>query len=98
MPTSPTHAIVVNVTFKEGLEDSASNMLETQVVPAARSAAGFVAGSWLHSDDGRTGTSVELFDSLANAEAELGRRGTEMPPESPVTIDSVAIMKVVASA
>ena len=98
MPATPTHAIVVTVTFKPGLEETASDMLETQVVPAAQAAPGFVAGYWLHGADGRTGTSVELFDSRANAEAELGRRSTEMPPESPVTVDSAAVFAVVASA
>ena len=98
MAGTPTCAIVVNVTFKPGFEESASKMLETEVVPAAKSAFGFVVGYWMHSADRRRGTSVELFDSLANAEAEMGRRSTEMLPESPVTIESAAILNVVASA
>ena len=98
MPSTPTHTIVVRVTFKPGLEAAATKTLETEVVPGAKSAAGFVAGYWMHSEDGRTGTSVELFDSLANAQAEMGRRSIAMPPESPVTIDSAAILSIVASA
>jgi hypothetical protein len=92
MAGTPTHAIVVTVTLKPGFEDSAKTMLETEVVPGAKAAPGFVAGYWMHSADGRTGTSVEPFDSLANAEAEMGRRSSKMPPESPVTIDSAGIL------
>ena len=98
MAGTPTHAIVVSVTFKPGFEESANKTLETEVVPGAKSAPGFIAGYWMHSADGRTGASVELFDSLANAEAEMGRRNTQMPPESPVTIDSAVILSIVASA
>ncbi|HTT87366.1 MAG TPA: hypothetical protein VMF60_08370 [Acidimicrobiales bacterium] len=98
MADVPTHAIVVRVTFKAGLEEVATKLLETEVVPGARQADGFVAGYWMHSDDHRRGTSVELFDSLANAEAELGRRSTEMPPESPVSIESVEILEIVVRA
>ena len=98
MAGTPTCAIVVNVSFKPGFEEPANKMLETEVVPGAKSAPGFVAGYWMHSGDGRTGASVELFDSLANAEAEMGRRSTEMPSESPVTIDRAAILSIVASA
>lgn len=98
MAGTPTHAIVVRVTFKPGLEETTTKTLETEVVPGAKAAAGFVAGYWMHAENGRMGTSVELFDSLANAQAEMGRRSTGMPPESPVTIDSAEILEIVASA
>lgn len=93
-----THAVVVTVTFKPGFEEAATKTLNAEVVPGARSAAGFIAGYWMHAADRRTGTSVELFDSLANAEAELAKRSTQMPPESPVTVDSAEILEVAASA
>lgn len=98
MAGTPTHTIVVNVTFKPGLEESANQMLNTQVIPGAKSATGFVGGYWMHSADNATGSSVELFDSRAHAEAELAKRSTEMPPESPVTVTSVAIMEIAGSA
>jgi hypothetical protein len=98
MAGAPTHAIVVNVTFREEMMAIADDMLRTQVIPGAKAAEGFVAGYWMHSADGRTGTSVELFDSLANAEAELGRRSTTSPPESPVNVDGVAILEIVGNA
>lgn len=98
MASTPTHAIVVRVTFKPGFEEAATNTLETEVVPAAKAAEGFLAGYWMHGERGRTGTSVELFDSLASAQAELARRSTEMPAEAPVTIDSAEILEIAASA
>lgn len=98
MASAPTYAIVVRVTFKPGLEEAATKTLETEVVPAAKAAAGFVTGFWMHAQDGRTGTSVELFDSRSNAEAEMSRRSMAMPAESPVTIDSAEILEVAASA
>ena len=98
MAGTPTHAIVVRVTFKPGLAEAAAKILDTEVVPGAKAAPGFVAGYWLHSEDGRTGTSVELFDSLENARAELGRRSTSMPPDSPVTVDGAEILEIAASA
>jgi hypothetical protein len=98
MAATATHAIVVRVSFKKGMEETATNVLKTEVVPGAKAAAGFVAGYWMHADDGATGTSVELFDSLANAQAEMARRSTDMPLESPVTVDSAEILEIVASA
>ena len=98
MAGTPTHAIVVRVTFKAGFEEAATKMLNAEVVPGAKKAAGFVAGYWMHSEDGRTGTSVEVFDSLANAQAELGRRSTDMPADAPVSVDSAEILEIVARA
>ena len=98
MASTPTHAIVVRVTFKPNLAEVATKTLVTEVVPGAKAAVGFVAGYWMHAEDGRTGTSVEIFDSLANARAEVGRRSTDMPADSPVTIDSVEILEIAASA
>ena len=98
MAGTPTHAIVVRVTFKPGLEEAATKVLENEVVPAAKAAAGFVAGYWMHTEDGRTGTSVELFEGLANAQAEMSSRSADIPTESPVTIDSAEIVEIVASA
>lgn len=44
MPSAPTCAIVVSVAFKPGFEDMSTRMLESEVVPAAKAAPGFVAG------------------------------------------------------
>ena len=92
------HAIFVQVTFKPGLEDAAQRKLAENVIPNAKQAPGFQRGYWLHSEDGRSGMSIEVFDTAENAKAELGRRSTEMPPEMPVTIDSAGLYEVVGDA
>jgi hypothetical protein len=98
MAGSPTHAIFVRVSFKPGLVEAAIETLHNQVIPGAKAAPGFIAGYWLHSADRTKGTSVELFDSLENAEAELGRRSLVTPSEAPLTIDSAEILEVAARA
>ncbi len=55
MATRATHAIVVRVTFKPGLEEAAAKVLDTEVVPGAKAASGFIAGYWMHSEDGTQG-------------------------------------------
>ena len=98
MAASPTHAIVVKVTFKPGIQDMANTMLHEEVIPGAKKAEGFVTGYWMHGEDGSFGLSVELFDSLANAQAELGRRQTSSPADAPVEIVSVDVVEVVGRA
>jgi hypothetical protein len=73
---------VVKVRFKPGVQEVADTMLRDEVIPGAKKTEGFVAGYWMHAEDG-AGLSVELFDSLANAQAELGRRQTSAPAEAP---------------
>jgi hypothetical protein len=98
MAGTPTHAIVVRVTFKPGLVDASTEILHNQVVPSAKATPGFIAGYWLHDEGREHGTSVELFDTRANAQASLDQRNIEMPDEAPLTIDSVEVMEIAASA
>jgi hypothetical protein len=92
------HAIVVQVTFKAGRQHEAMSELEASVIPGVKRAEGFVAGYWLRTDDGARGVSVELFETSDNANAELARRSTDLPDQAPLSIDSVAIFEVIASA
>ena len=94
MTGSATHAIVVKVRFKPGVQEVADTMLRDEVIPGAKKTEGFVAGYWMHAEDG-AGLSVELFDSLANAQAELGRRQTSAPAEAPVEIVSLDVVEAV---
>ena len=50
MASTPTHTIVVRVTFKPGLEEAVTTVLENEVVTGAKAAAGFIAGYWMHSE------------------------------------------------
>jgi hypothetical protein len=92
------HAIVVQVTFKPGRQHEAVSELETNVIPGVKRAAGFVAGYWLRSDDETHGVSVEVFDTLDHANAEMARRSTGLPEQAPLSIDGAAILEVVATA
>jgi hypothetical protein len=90
------YAVVVRVTVRD--VEQAEPVLRDQVVPRVSQAPGFKTGYWTSSDEGgqTTGVSMVVFESKehALAAAEHVRQGT--PPT--VTIDSVEIREVVASA
>jgi len=92
------YAIVVTVAFQDMRHDEADKMLHDMVVPSAKASNGFISGYWLHSADGTRGTSVEVFQTQADAEAALASRGSGPPPGSPVDILTVELMEVIASA
>ena len=98
MAGTPTHAIVVKVRFGQDASDLADKALHEQVIPNAAKAEGFIAGYWMHSDDGTWGSSTELFDSRANAEAEMARRSGGPPPNVPVEVLSADIVTIVGTA
>jgi heme-degrading monooxygenase HmoA len=90
------HAVVVRVRVND--VERAQQALESEVVPQVSAAPGFKAGYWTRAtDDGETtGLSMVVFDSEEDARAAADRvRG--MVPET-VTLDSVEVREVVASA
>ena len=90
------YAVVVRVKVKD--VEQAQQVLESEVVPQVSAAPGFQAGYWTRSGDGSdtNGLSMVVFDSENNARAAADRvRG--MVPET-VTLDSVEVREVVASA
>ncbi len=92
------HAIVTNVELALGRDDEALAMLNQLVVPQAKASAGFTGGYWLHSADQAFGMSVEFFESQAAAEAAVATRREGPPPGAPVSVISVRLMDVAASA
>jgi hypothetical protein len=86
------HAVVVKVTLAD-LEGDAA-VLREQVVPRVSQAPGFVAGYWTRK--GNDGLSMSVWESedAANNASEMVRSA---PPEG-VTVDSVEVREVVASA
>jgi heme-degrading monooxygenase HmoA len=86
------HAVVVNVTINE--EDSAMEVLRSQVVPRVSGAPGFVAGYWTRK--GNSGLSMTIWESeeAANAGAEMARA---VAPEG-VAVENVEVREVAASA
>jgi heme-degrading monooxygenase HmoA len=90
------HAVFVRLTLEAGRGDEAEKILHDVVVPTARQATGFQSGYWARSDDRTKGASVEVFDTEANAKAFVD--SMQIVPGSPVSLDSVDIMEILASA
>jgi hypothetical protein len=90
------YALVVRV--KVGDVESAQQALEGEVVPRMSGAPGFKAGYWTRVTDGgeTNGLSMVIFDSEENAQAAADRVRS-MAPET-VTVESVEVREVVASA
>lgn len=86
------HALVLHVTLHD--RDAAARALESEVVPRAKQARGFVAGYWLAMAGGK-GISVLVFDShdAARTMAEYAQ-----PPGDFITFDSLEVGEVVARA
>jgi hypothetical protein len=88
------HAVLTNVTIND--QATAEGYLRDQVVPSAKQAPGFVAGYWVR-DEGE-GKGVVIFESedAARAASERIREGIGGNPG--VTLNSVSVGEVVASA
>ena len=87
------HAVIVSVTLNDA--EQATTFLESEIVPRVKAAPGFVAGYWtrIGGDQGR-GTIV--FESEDAARAVADQIGKD--PGAAVTIDSIDVGEVVASA
>jgi heme-degrading monooxygenase HmoA len=90
------HAVVVRVTI--GDREQAEPILHSEVVPRVSQAPGFRAGYWTSSQEGgqETGLSMVVFDSEEDARAASDQVRQAVPPT--VTIESVEVREVVASA
>jgi heme-degrading monooxygenase HmoA len=86
------HAVVVNVTIAD--PEAGEALLREQVVPRVSQAPGFVAGYWTRKDNDGLSISVWESEDAANAASEMVRAAA---PEG-VTVDSVEVREVVASA
>jgi heme-degrading monooxygenase HmoA len=86
------HAVVVNVTIAE--PEASEVALREQVVPRVSKAPGFVAGYWTRKGSGGLSMSVWESEDAANSASEMVRSAA---PEG-VTVDSVEVREVVASA
>jgi hypothetical protein len=89
------HAVVVSVTISDF--DRGRQLLEEEVVPRVSQAPGFVAGYWTRAED-NSGLSMMVFESedAARGAAEFIR--TQSPPSDAVTVETVEVREVVASA
>jgi hypothetical protein len=74
---------------------AAETALREQVVPGVSGAPGFIAGYWLNIS-GDKGMGISVFESEEAAQAVAGQ--DQPPPSSAVTIDSIEVGEVIASA
>jgi hypothetical protein len=89
------HAVVVQVTiqdFERGRE-----FLTSQVVPRVSQAPGFVAGYWVRTDD-NLGRSLIVFESKEAADTAKQMIEANAGEDDSVTLGSVDVGEVVASA
>jgi hypothetical protein len=89
------HAVVVKVTIRD--LEAAEAGLQERVVPTASGAPGFVAGYWVRFSE-REGMGLSVFESEEAAKAAAAQPPPQPPGEPPVTVDSIEVGEVVASA
>jgi hypothetical protein len=88
------HAVVTRVAISD--REGAEGFLKDQVVPAVSQAPGFVAGYWVNL--GGRGTSIVVFESEQAASGAAEQVRGNAPETGAVTIESVDVGEVVASA
>jgi hypothetical protein len=89
------YAALVNVTIDPEQAPAAADALTRDILPAIRSAPGFLAGYWLEPVDGR-GFSFVVFESEEQARRSAPPAGNWAAPG--VSIDDVDFWRVAASA
>jgi hypothetical protein len=88
------YAVVMQVTLADGGEsEDGRRMLAEQVVPHAKSQAGFQRGTWMN--EGTKGVGVVVFDTMEHAEA--AKDALKPPPGGPELVSS-AVYEVGAEA
>ena len=92
------HAIVAHVTIDPARINEAEQQLRELVVPTVKAAKGFLSGTWTQSDDGK-GVGFTTWESEEDAQAFVVRwQSMERPADTPVTIDSMDVYRVAATA
>lgn len=90
------HAVVTTVSVQDSPE--ATEFLRERIVPGVKQAPGFVAGYWVRLEGGDQGTSVIAFESEDNARQAAARNEEGVAQNPGVTLKSVTVGEVVASA
>jgi hypothetical protein len=88
------HAVVIAVTIED--VDTATRVLNEEIVPQVKQAPGFHAGWWVTIKDGAEGRGTMVFESEEVARGVAEQIGQE--PGEAVTIQSVDVGEVAANA
>jgi hypothetical protein len=88
------HAVLTSVTIKD--QASAEEYLREQVVPNVKQAPGFVGAYWVRNEG--EGRGVIVFESEEAARGAAERISERISGNPGVTLDSVTVGEVVASA
>jgi hypothetical protein len=90
------HAVVVEVTIHDS--EKGREFLTSQIVPRVSQAPGFVAGYWTQAGQTK-GRSMMVFESEEAAQTVKGMiESGPGPDDNAVTLESVEVCEVVASA
>ena len=90
------HAVIVSVTINDG--EAATTQLRNEIVPRVKQAPGFVAGYWVRIEGGDQGRGTIVFESEDAAQTASERIGERIGQNPGVTLNSVTVGEVVASA
>ena len=91
------YGIIIDVRVDPNREDEVRKMLDSMIVPRARTHHGIVAGYWLRALEGDVLRSVQLYDTETNTLATAERIRSGGPPAgAPVVLASVGIYEVIA--
>lgn len=91
------HAVVVRARVED--VEASQQALQSEIVPRASQLPGFKAGYWTRGEEGGAaiGLSMAIFDSEENAKA-AAESVPSIVSSAPVTLESVEVREVVASA
>jgi hypothetical protein len=91
------YGIIIDVKVDPNREEEARHMVNSMVVPTAKTHQGILTGYWLRDMDGDILRSIQLYDTEANARETAERiRSQGPPPGAPVTLLSVTSYEVIA--
>jgi hypothetical protein len=91
------YGVIIEVKVDPSREEEARAMLRDMIVPQARAHRGFTAGHWLRSLQADMLTSVQLFDTEADALAKAEQIRSAGPPRgAPVTLKAIDTYEVIA--
>jgi hypothetical protein len=92
------HAVIVNVAIADGQFDGSRTVLRDHVVKQVSSAPGFVKGYWTAAPDRRSGISIVIFKTQADADNAATNARSQSMPVPGVTLGTVEVREVVAEA